>query len=130
MDSFHVRCLRKIDGICHSMISKILNSFVLEKYGGIPLSSLLLRRQLMFFEKIVRLPSESILRKLVFQGHSYELRTSESCRRGRPRQEWSNELQKIVDQMLLHDSERREIIKDPQRWKNKVWHFTKRGLKI
>ena len=99
-DSFHIRCLRKIYGISHSMISRVSNQFILHLYGTIPLSSLLLRRQLNLYGKIARLPSIALIRKLVLQENEYTALKITDRKQGRPRLQWASELEKIVENML------------------------------
>ena len=52
LDTFQARTLRRILGTQHSLYSRISNEYVLRQACSIPLSSLLLQRQLMLFGKI------------------------------------------------------------------------------
>ena len=93
LDSFHVRCLRKVLRIPHSYISRISNAVVLDRARRPPLSRILLHRQLCLFVQIARQPVDHPVRRAVFQPSSSELRPPAGRRpRGRPRQSWTNEL--------------------------------------
>ena len=124
LDSFHIRCLRKIYGISHSMISRVSNQFILHLYGTIPLSSLLLRRQLNLYGKIARLLSTALIRKLVLQENEYTALKITDRKQGRPRLQWASELEKIVENMLPEAANRERYFLNKELWTSKVWQFT------
>ena len=87
LNAFHVRCLRQIYRISHSIRNKVSNQYILQKYGTIPLSNVLPRRQLLLFSKIARLDAKSPVRKLIFRIDCFDLVASGQRKRRRPRQE-------------------------------------------
>ena len=126
LDAFHLRCLRRIAGISHSWISRVTNRYVLEKCGSIWLSQLLFRKQLLFYEKIVRLPSPSPIRDLILQNGTFNPLENGARKRGRPRLEWHMELRKKIDQMLADPNDQKDSIMNEFKWKHKVWYFTEK----
>ena len=124
LDSFHCSCLRKTDRISHSMVSRVSNKYVLDKFGSIPLSNVLLRRQLLYYGKVARLPGSSILRSLVFEPNTCDIRRTINRRRGRPRFEWSAESEKVVHRMVPDEEKRAVCLLDENLWHRKVWQFT------
>ena len=124
LDTFHIRCLRNIHGISHSWISRVSNKYVLEKLASIPLSSLLLRRQLLFYGKLARLPATSPIRKLIFRGESYEPKEIIAKKRGRPRSQWHTELHQVIQIMIPDTTQQTNALQNKDLWEQRVWHFT------
>ena len=128
LDSFHVRSLRKIYKIGHSMISRVSNQYILNMHGTVPLSNVLLRRQLFLYGKIARLPASSSLRHLIFQENSNNAQPVACRKRGRPRSEWSVELSKIVQRMIPNETVRSTSLLNRDEWHRKVWQFTELSI--
>ena len=95
LDDFWCSCLRQILGISHSFISRVSNNHILNQFDTVPLSSMLLERQLILYGKIARLPDDHPTRVSIFQPGSFPPASNGIRRRGRPRYEWGNELAKI-----------------------------------
>ena len=90
IDALHARCLRRALGIKCSYISRISNEDVLSQACSLPLSSMLLQRQLLLFGRIARMPDTCPQREVLFEPSSVTIRASEARRaRGRPRQQWA-----------------------------------------
>jgi hypothetical protein len=90
LDAFQARCLRKIFGVKHSMISRVSNAAVLTQAQSRPLSSLLLERQLLLLGDLAIRPDSDILRRSVFLDSRLQLRGPRGPRgRGRPRTIWA-----------------------------------------
>ena len=91
IDAFYVRCLRKILGIPHSMISHVTNATVLQRANSKALSEQLAQKQLLLYGRISRLPNNSMLRQAAFDSDSIEPKQfTRPHRRGRPRLAWSS----------------------------------------
>ncbi|CAE8615620.1 unnamed protein product [Polarella glacialis] len=89
LNAFHCSCVRRILGIPHSMFSHITNTEVLRQAGEQPLSQTLLRRQLLFYGRLVASPDHSLLRQTVIQpGSALPKQLVYAQRRGRPRLSW------------------------------------------
>ena len=121
LDSFYIRCLRRLYKISHSMISRVSNQYILDLHGTIPLSSVLLRRQLLMFGKIARLPAESAIRQLIFEDGTCIPKVLTNRKRGRPRQEWAVELQKIIEKMEPIAADREIYLMNRETWITKFW---------
>ena len=81
--------------ISHSYYSRVSNAYVIQKMGCERMSTMLLRRQLLFFGKVARLDSNSVIRAFVFQPNTVQIVKHPYRKRGRPRAEWPHELAKI-----------------------------------
>ena len=89
LDGFHARCLRQILKIPPAYFSRISNQKVLASAGRPKASTMLCRRQLVHFGKVLRSPSGSVLKDVSFIGDTLAPATTRYVRRvGRPRQEW------------------------------------------
>ena len=87
LDGFWCSCLRQILGISHSFISRVSNNHILNHFDTVPLSSMLLERQLILYGKIARLPDDHPTRLSIFQPGSFSPASYGVRRRGRPRYE-------------------------------------------
>ena len=96
LDSFHCKCVRKILGIRHSYVSRVSNAEVLTQAGERPLSDLLLDRQVKMYGKIAISGSHSLVRKVVCQADGTPKNWAAHRRRGRPRQQWAQEVYKLT----------------------------------
>ena len=93
-------------------------------YGSIPLSNLLLRRQLTLYGKIARLPDAAIIHELVFEESTCNVLSILNRKRCRPRQEWGIEIAKLVKKMIPDDRSCAREIADEDIWKRQIWNFT------
>ena len=124
MDGFYAKCLRQILQISPSFMSRVSNEFILRQFDTVPLSKILLQRQLVLFGNIARLPNDHILRQITFEENSLQPITCPNRRRGRPRSTWTQEMSKIASS-LFHDAERLwHSIMNPDSWKQIVKHYT------
>ena len=85
LDGFYVRCLRRILRVAPAYYSRVSNSTVLTRARRQPLSSRLLRRQLLLFGELARRSHDDPARSCVFMPGGYELRQLQNLKRGRPR---------------------------------------------
>ena len=94
LDSFQIRCLRRVYGIPHSYISRVTNEEVMHTANHPPsLSNLLLRRQLALYGRIARMPDRCVQRQLVFEQTTLKLKQWAGRKgRGRPRMNWTTEV--------------------------------------
>ena len=95
LDGFYCNCIRKILKIPHSYFSRVSNASVLQRASCLTLSDMIKKAQLKLFDAVLEDPDKAELRRAAFHGQS---QTPESAfwvrRRGRPRQNWTEELQK------------------------------------
>ena len=124
LDGMQSRCLRTILGIRHSFYNRVSNKTVRQRCNVIPLSTTLLQRQLQYFGKLARLPSNSVLRATIFAQGSMDLRTSAHRKRGRPRMCWSTEVHKHAVAIAGSSANLQEAIADPVSWKKLVREYT------
>ena len=90
LNGFHARCLRKVLGIPHPYISRVSNDEVLRQAGEKPLFHELLRRQMLLYGKVVRMPGTCLQRQVALKPGSAEPAVWHGkLRRGRPRQAWT-----------------------------------------
>ena len=90
LDGFQARCLRRIEGIPPSYLSRVPNTAVLSQANAQKLSSTLLYHQLQYMGALARRPSGDVVRDSVFVAGSIALRSSTKPRaRGRPRTTWA-----------------------------------------
>ena len=90
LDAFHCRCLRKILGIQHSMISRVTNAAVLSQAGLLPLSITIKERQLLLYGRVAMMPADSYVRRSALKPYSIlPKQTGFNRKRGRPRLAWS-----------------------------------------
>ena len=123
LDGFHAKCLRQILQISPSFMSRVSNEFILRQFDTVPLSKILLQRQLELFGNIARLPNDHILRKITFEENSLQPISCRNRRRGRPRSTWTEEIAKIASS-LFHDEGRLwHSVMNPDSWKQIVKHY-------
>ena len=96
LDVFHCRCLRRLLGIPHSYISRVTNADVLNRAHAEPLSQMLLDRQINLYDKIVASDSNSLVKQIVCHPDGTPKTWVERRRRGRPRQQWAQEVHKMT----------------------------------
>jgi hypothetical protein len=91
LDAFQARCVRRVIGVKHSMISRVSNATVLEQASCRQLSVVLLERQLLLIGDLASRPDSDVMRQSVFSADSVKLRGLTGQRgRGRPRSTWAN----------------------------------------
>ena len=81
LDGFHCRCIRRIVGIKPSYVSRVSNASVFATATQERASALLLKRQMMYMNRISNLPNEDVLRGLVFDKSSFSLRQQSFLRK-------------------------------------------------
>ena len=91
LDAFHHQCLRKILRIPPSFISRVENTFVLERSGLPLMSEQLLTRQRQVFVKI-RDHGNDLIKHLLFTDSGQPQIWNARRKRGRPRQRWITEV--------------------------------------
>ena len=96
INAFHCMCLRRIQRIPHSYISRISNAEVLARANSKPLSDLLQHRQVQAYTNIVNDESNSYIKKLVCENDESPKIWVTRRRRGRPRQRWAECVHKLA----------------------------------
>ena len=120
-DGFQARCLRKIFRIAPAHISRISNRFVLQQFAAIPLSKILLERQLLYFGHVARCHPASMLYKSVFN-HDLILREPQ-LKQGRPRDTWGKKMLQFISQIFPDEVAIRSCIFDDHKWKLRIRSF-------
>ena len=106
LDGFHCRCLRKVQGFLHPMISHISNAEVLASASAQPISITLRDRQLSLFGKIAALPDTSLVRRVLFvPGSVVPAQLVGKRARGRPKLTWSNTVYALALEACGHDAQ-------------------------
>ena len=96
LNGFYAKCLRRILKVSPSFISRVSNQFVLHQFHAVPLSRILLQRQLYLFGRISRLPADSVVRACVFEHDGVSMKCQADKKRGRPRNTWAVEVHKMA----------------------------------
>ena len=123
LDSFHLRCLRRILGIRPAFISRVSDTSVLSRLNTYRLSNLLLEQQLLLFGKIARLSYNHPIRNLVFEKNSLDIRSVQfKRRRGRPRANWTSEIYRHAIK-ISSDQVFEDLIQDELRWKTAIRQY-------
>lgn len=130
IDGFHVRCLRQIYGIAHSFVSRVSNKSVLATASALPLSNLLLQRQLHLFRKIACMSDDNPVRGSVLQPGSIDLQEHSAKRRvGRPRLAWANCVRQHAQRAAGSESELKRMTlqarDDQEEWRQTVARYIK-----
>ena len=73
LDSFYIKCLRKVLGIPLSFVSRVSNKTALEAAGKTALSATLRDRQNSLMDKIARLPDNNVIKRSVLLESSFEM---------------------------------------------------------
>ena len=123
IDGFYCRCLRQILKISPSFISRVSNRYVLSQLDAIPLSQVLLQRQLIAFGQIAR-SSTSVVRRSVFQDGTLDLADDFTKRRGRPRNTWAVEVRKKARE-VAGERNLTDLVANEVSWKSAVETFIK-----
>ena len=92
LDGFQARCLRRILGVSPPYYSRISNKVVLERAQASPLSSKVLKRQLLYLGDLARRPAEDPVRKCVFESGTLKTRSCGPRSAGRPRSSWTDQV--------------------------------------
>ena len=89
LDSFQIKCLRRVHGIRHAYWSRVSNDRLMAIAQAKPLTSKLLQRQLLLYGRLARMPDTAVQRQALLERGSVRPRSCIGKRsRGRPRQEW------------------------------------------
>jgi hypothetical protein len=105
LDGFQNRCLRKIVGVKPAFVSRVSNARVIDKCGHQCASTLLNKRKLQLFGKVLRSASSHPLRQCCFVADTVCPVTDAYVRRvGRPCKEWVRE--QMQETVKLFDSVR------------------------
>ena len=95
LDGFQAQCLRQILKVPSPYISRISNTTILQRCGAHKLSAHIQQRQQQLLENAISSPAKSQLREVTFISASIIALTSRyTQRRGRPRQNWTDECMK------------------------------------
>ena len=101
LDGFYVRCLRRILRIPAAYYSRVSNVEVLRRANAMPITNLLMRRQMELFGKAALTEDESPMRLNTFQKASATpMVGSETRRVGRPRQDWTSNVRKACQRVM------------------------------
>ena len=128
LDGFHARCLRQILSIPHAKYFRISNAKVLATARAVPLSSILLERQLRLFGDVFRKRAGDPLRAAVFDDGSASLRQTPGARRqGHPRQNWAICVRKHALAAAGGEGHLQAVMRDKVRWDGAVRHYCSRA---
>ena len=127
INGFQNRCLRSIWGIKPAYWSRVSNAKVLEITGQQPLTRSLERQQLLLYGKAARQKEGSLMRESAFCPGSLRPATDRYVRKvGRPRVDWTTEVQKLAIQAAGVGQRLEEVIQDAGAWKSCVDTFCNR----
>ena len=94
LDGFYCNCLRRILRIPPSFVSRVSNATVLHRAGCKKLSDTIRDAQIKLLDKVLHDPSLDVLKKASFQGTLTSQTATWVRRRGKPRQNWIEQLMK------------------------------------
>ena len=117
LDGFFANCCRRIIGVAHSYYSRISNKTILTWIGTVPLSHILLERQLQLYRKISIESRASKLRSLIFES-DFNIKMPAKRSRGRPRNSWTYQIHKHATQILNQHGT--QILQNNLEWKSHV----------
>ena len=118
---FQARCLRRACRILPSYVSRVSNVSVLKSAEHVKASTLLLRRQLVLFGKILRSPADEPIRAVSLVGNTLLPATSRYVRRvGRPRREWIPSVLTEAYRICGGSSRLDQLAMNPYHWKAHV----------
>ena len=123
LDSFFVRCLRKIGKIPLAFYSRVPNRDVLNLFDAVPLSSTLRKRQLILYGKLARDKVGSLTRQVAIQDGCFKPRDWKPVRRvGRPCQRWPENVFKSSPSAFGSELKVQELLDapDPLKWRSAV----------
>jgi len=121
LDSFYVKCLRRIYGIPHSYISRVSNYSVLHAAQAQPLSRTLLARQLVLYGRIARMPEHSYVRQIALGSNTILPRKfAYSKKVGRPRLQWTTYVYAMATTLAEDFASLEHSMLSPVRWAQKV----------
>ena len=96
LDAFHYRCLRKLQRIPCSYISRISNADVLKQGGAHTLSQSLEQRQKALYIRVAQQTDSSLVKMVTCDSEGQPIKWSANRRRGRPRQRWAHSVHKLM----------------------------------
>jgi len=118
LNGFQCRCLRVIQRIPPSFVSRVSNKVVLQESGQVQLGRQLLKQQLLMFGRVARAAPSDPLRLLTFIPGSTDAATGRYIRKvGRPRNEWAVMLQRECRRM---NPDYTSLISNELGWKRAV----------
>ena len=121
LNGFQCRCLRVIQRIPPSFISRVPNKKVLQETGQVQLGRQLLKHQLLLFGRVARAAPDNPLRLLTFIPGSTDAATERYIRKvGRPRNEWAVMLKRESYRM---NSDFTSFISNELAWKRAVYMY-------
>ena len=130
LDAFYVVCLRRFLGILPAFISLVPDYEIFLRYGNHLLRFQLLRRQLLLYGYVVRLPEDDILRRSVLVPGDVQPANFGFRQRGAPRHHQHSKIFKcairVADGDLL---ELRRILRCKPAWENAVGAYMKKEIK-
>ena len=110
--------VRSILGTKPAYYSRVSNADVLGRSGHTKATTLLLRRQLLLYGKILRTPEQHPMRKAAFlHGSSYPATSKYVRRSGRPRKEWVSSVQREICRKFGSLATADATCQDQARWK-------------
>jgi hypothetical protein len=124
LDGFHNRCLRTIWGIKPAYISRVSNKEVLDTTGQKPITTILLKEQLLLYGAAARAPEGNVMRDATFCPRTLHPATNRYIRKiGRPRLEWADEVGKVAFQAAGSYHRLNQTIKSKTDWRRVVDDF-------
>ena len=97
LDGFQARCLRQIIGVKPAFISRVSNFQVREKARAEALSLKLKTMQTNLMRRVIKEPKKKVLREVIFCRSSSVFKHCLFVRKvGRPRQNWMDEVSKLM----------------------------------
>ena len=121
LDGFYCSCLRKILRIPHSFHSRISNADVCRRAGCRMLSLSIRESQLTLPGRVMYDPAKKILRNVAFHGETEVAETAAWVRRrGRPRQNWTEQLMQHMQQACGSNAIWNEALQSAQKWSEVV----------
>ena len=116
--------LLAIRGITSAFTSRVANVKVLETTEKWPLTHMLEKQQLILFGRVARQPQDSVVRSSAFCPGTLRPATDRYVRKvGRPRLDWTTEVNKLASRVAGGWHLLEEAVRDPQAWKSAVEFF-------
>ena len=126
LDGFQANCLRNMLGIKCSYISRVSNHTVLENAGFAKFSSTVREMQMRLLGQVISDPRKRELRTATFSGDSLFSQTAVFAKRvGRPRQNWTDELIKIMKKVAGSHANWLQAAGSTRLWSELSWSVIK-----
>ena len=121
LNGFQNRCLRKIIGVKPAYYSRVTNAAVLDRTGHRLAYTLLLRRQMQLFGKVLRSADWHPFRRISFvAGTDHPLISWYVRRRGRPSKEWVPEMIKISAALFGSFDTAKHLASNQKMWNDRI----------